>query len=88
VAEAAVLSFGLANLQQKIGPRLTHDQIEQTMRETHSEEMFKPSACGTSGQRQARKATVVDFQILISDRELRSLVPRFESPIGNRESAI
>ena len=41
VAEAAVLSVGLANLPEKIGPRLTHDQIEQTMRDTHSEEMFK-----------------------------------------------
>ncbi len=41
VAEAAVLSFGLANLTEKIGPRLTHDQIEQTIRESHSEELFK-----------------------------------------------
>jgi Zn-dependent M28 family amino/carboxypeptidase len=41
VAEAAVLSFALANLPEKIGPRLTRPQIEQTMRETHSDEMFK-----------------------------------------------
>jgi hypothetical protein len=41
VAEAAVLSSGLANLPEKIGPRLTHAQIDQTMRETHSDEMFK-----------------------------------------------
>jgi carboxypeptidase Q len=41
VAEAAVLAFGLANLPEKVGPRLTHDQIEQTMRETHSDEMLK-----------------------------------------------
>jgi carboxypeptidase Q len=41
VAEAAELSFGLANLYEKIGPRLTHDQIEQTMRETNSVEMLK-----------------------------------------------
>jgi carboxypeptidase Q len=41
VAEAAALSFGLANLTAKIGPRLTHDQVEQTMRDTHSVEMFK-----------------------------------------------
>jgi carboxypeptidase Q len=41
VAEAAVLSFELANLSQKIGPRLTHDQIEQTIRDSHSEELFK-----------------------------------------------
>ncbi len=41
VAEAAALSVGLANLYAKIGPRLTHDQIEQTMRETNSVEMLK-----------------------------------------------
>ncbi|HEV2402291.1 MAG TPA: M20/M25/M40 family metallo-hydrolase [Candidatus Sulfotelmatobacter sp.] len=41
VAEAAVLTMGLANLPQKIGPRLTHDQIEQTMRDTNSVEMLK-----------------------------------------------
>jgi len=43
VAEAAALSIGLANLPQKIGPRLTHDQIEQTMRETNSVDMLKGS---------------------------------------------
>src|SRR6202023_974730 len=31
VAEASVLAFGLASLPEKIGPRLTHDQIEQTL---------------------------------------------------------
>jgi carboxypeptidase Q len=41
VAEAAELSFALANLPEKIGPRLTRPQIEQTMRETHSDELFK-----------------------------------------------
>src|SRR5579864_9492847 len=41
VAEAAALSFELANLYEKVGPRLTHDQIEQTMRDTNSVEMFK-----------------------------------------------
>ena len=41
VAEAAALSFGLANLPQKIGPRLTRDQIEQTMRDSNSLDMFK-----------------------------------------------
>lgn len=41
VAEAATFSFELADLPQKIGPRLTHDQIEQTMRETNSVEMMK-----------------------------------------------
>jgi carboxypeptidase Q len=41
VAEAAAMSVGLANLPDKIGPRFTHDQIEQTMTDTHSIEMFK-----------------------------------------------
>jgi hypothetical protein len=41
VAEAAALSYGLADLPEKIGPRLTHDQIEQTMIGTHSDELFK-----------------------------------------------
>jgi carboxypeptidase Q len=41
VAEAAELSFSLANLPEKIGPRYTRAQIEQSMRETHSDEMFK-----------------------------------------------
>ena len=41
VAEAAALAFELADLPQKIGPRLTHDQIEQTMRDTKSVEMLK-----------------------------------------------
>jgi carboxypeptidase Q len=41
VAEAALLALELASLPQKIGPRLTHDQIEQTMRATNSVEMLK-----------------------------------------------
>jgi carboxypeptidase Q len=41
VAEAAALSVGLANLPEKIGPRLTHDQIEQTMRDSNSVDMLK-----------------------------------------------
>jgi carboxypeptidase Q len=41
VAEAAALSVGLANLPQKIGPRLTHEQIEQTMRDSNSVDMLK-----------------------------------------------
>lgn len=41
VAEAAALTFELANLNEKIGPRLSHDQIEQTMRDTNSVEMLK-----------------------------------------------
>ena len=41
VAEAALLALELADLPEKIGPRLTHDQIEQTMRDTNSVEMLK-----------------------------------------------
>lgn len=41
VAEAALLALELANLDQKVGPRLTHDEIEQTMRDSHSVEMLK-----------------------------------------------
>jgi len=41
VAEAAEFSFALANLPEKIGPRFTRPQIEQSMRETNSVEMFK-----------------------------------------------
>ena len=41
VAEAAAMSIGLANLQEKIGPRLTREQIEQTIRETNSVDLFK-----------------------------------------------
>jgi len=41
VAEAAALTFQLADRADKIGPRLTHEQIEQTMRDTNSIEMFK-----------------------------------------------
>jgi carboxypeptidase Q len=41
VAEAAALAVELADLPQKIGPRLTHDEIEQTMRETNSVDMMK-----------------------------------------------
>jgi Zn-dependent M28 family amino/carboxypeptidase len=41
VAEATVLSLELASLPDRIGARLTHDQIEQTMRDTNSVEMLK-----------------------------------------------
>jgi carboxypeptidase Q len=41
VAEGAEFSFALANLPEKIGPRYTRAQVEQSMRETNSVEMFK-----------------------------------------------
>ena len=58
VAEAAALSIELADLPTKIGPRLTHDQIEQTMRDTNSVEMFKDFGIWdewVSGQRGRQK---------------------------------
>jgi Zn-dependent M28 family amino/carboxypeptidase len=41
VAEAAEFSFALANLPEKIGPRFTRAQIDQSLRDTNSVEMFK-----------------------------------------------
>jgi Zn-dependent M28 family amino/carboxypeptidase len=58
VAEAAALSIELADLPEKIGPRLTHDQIEQTMRDSNSVEMFKAFGIWddwASGQRGRQK---------------------------------
>jgi carboxypeptidase Q len=43
VAEAAEFSFALANHPEKIGPRFTRAQIEQSLRETHGVEMLKSS---------------------------------------------
>jgi Zn-dependent M28 family amino/carboxypeptidase len=58
VAEAAALSVELADLPVKIGPRLTHDQIERTMRESNSVEMLKANDIWddwVSGQRGRQK---------------------------------
>jgi carboxypeptidase Q len=58
VAEAAALSVELADLLVKIGPRLSRDQIEQTMRDTKSVEMFKAFGIWddwVSGQRGRQK---------------------------------
>ena len=41
VAEAAVLTFGLANATDRVGPRLTRAEIEQTLRDTHLDEQLK-----------------------------------------------
>lgn len=41
VAEAAEFSFALADLPEKIGPRFTRAQIDQSLRETHGDEMLK-----------------------------------------------
>jgi len=58
VAEAAALSVELANLPVKIGPRLTREQIEQTIRDTNSVEQFKAFGIWdewVSGQRGRKK---------------------------------
>jgi Zn-dependent M28 family amino/carboxypeptidase len=58
VAEAAALGFGLANLPERVGPRLTHDQIDQTIRDTHSDDLFKAFGLWddwTSGKRGRQK---------------------------------
>ena len=41
VAEAAELSFALANTADRIGPRLNRAQIEQTLHETHLDQPLK-----------------------------------------------
>jgi carboxypeptidase Q len=41
VAEAAEFAFALANTPEKIGPRYTRAQIEESIRDTHSVELFK-----------------------------------------------
>ncbi len=41
VAEAAEFALALANLPEKIGPRYSRAQIEQSMRETGSDQQFK-----------------------------------------------
>ena len=41
VAEAAVLSFALANAQERVGARFTRQQIDQSMKEIHFDEELK-----------------------------------------------
>jgi len=58
VAEAAALAIELANLPQRVGPRLTRDEIEQTMRDTNSIDMLKDSGAWedwVSGKRGRQK---------------------------------
>jgi len=43
VAEAAGVTFALANAARRLGPRLTRDQIAQTLRETRLDETLKGS---------------------------------------------
>ena len=41
VAEAAAVTFAIADAPDKLGPRLNRAQVEQTMRETHLDEQLK-----------------------------------------------
>jgi carboxypeptidase Q len=41
VAEAVVVSFALANNPERVGPRLTRREVEQTLHETHLDEQLK-----------------------------------------------
>jgi carboxypeptidase Q len=41
VAEAAALTFGIANAPERVGPRLHHAQIDQTLRETHLDDLMR-----------------------------------------------
>ncbi len=41
VAEAVAITFAIANASNRLGPRLNHVQIEQTLRETHLDEQLK-----------------------------------------------
>jgi carboxypeptidase Q len=41
VAEAAALILGMADAPARLGPRLNHAQIEQTLHETHLDEQLK-----------------------------------------------
>jgi carboxypeptidase Q len=41
VAEAAALTFAIANSPERLGPRLTREQIAQTLSETHLDDQMK-----------------------------------------------
>ena len=66
VAEAAALSVELADLPEKIGPRLTHDQIEQTIRETQQRgDVQGLRHLGRLGQRPAGAAEITRWSLVI-----------------------
>jgi carboxypeptidase Q len=50
VAEAAVVTFAIADSPERLGPRLTHAEIEQTMRETGLDEQLKVFGMWTEWQ--------------------------------------
>ncbi|MGA8152838.1 MAG: M20/M25/M40 family metallo-hydrolase [Terriglobales bacterium] len=43
VGEAAGVTFALAEAPERLGPRLNHEEVEQTLRETHLDEELKSS---------------------------------------------
>jgi len=42
VAEMTVLTFALAEAPQRVGPRLSHAEIEKILIDTHADEQLKP----------------------------------------------
>jgi hypothetical protein len=54
VAEAAAVTFAIADSPERLGPRLTHAQIEQTMRETGLDEQLKTFGMWTDWQQGRR----------------------------------
>ena len=64
VAEAAEFSFALANLPEKIGPRFTHAQIEQSFAKRTARNCLKSSGmwdAWQSGSWAGRSKAIVDF---------------------------
>ena len=53
-AEMTVLTFGIANAKNRIGPRLTRAQIEKTLLDTHADEQLKALGIWTEWQRGTR----------------------------------
>jgi len=41
VAEMTVVTFGIANANDRLGPRLSHAEIDKILRDTHSDEQMK-----------------------------------------------
>jgi hypothetical protein len=53
-AEMTVLTFGIANAKNRIGPRLTRAQIEKTLLDTHADEPLKALGIWTEWRRGTR----------------------------------
>jgi len=57
VAEATALTFGLADREGRVGPRLHRAQIEQTFRETHLDEEMKQMGMWEEWEKRKRGRT-------------------------------